>query len=143
MPKERDYDKELVEKGIMVYDSKDKCYYIADGYTTDDVYDYINPNPKPKKIPKKIKVKVLNDKKFDADRLARSAAKIIGVFEQTVKDRVRLGELLIKYENGDCTEDDKKELTSLYNRSRKSHAKLLKERKIKVRDKKTIKGSER
>lgn len=119
MPEKRDYDKELVEKGIMVYDSKDECYYIADGYTADDIYDYINSKPKPKKILEKIKV--LNDLKFDADNFTRSAAKIMSVSRESVRDRRRLGELLITYEKGDCTEEEKKELTQLYNKLKKSH----------------------
>ena len=128
MNKKRDYDKELVEKGVMVYDSKDKCYYIADGYTTDDVYDYINSKPKPKNRHEKIleKIMVLNDLKFSADDFTRSAAKIMGVSGQSVRDRRRLGDLLITYEKGDCTEKEKRELTKLYNRLKKSHVKLIK-----------------
>jgi len=125
MKENRDLEREMVDKGILVYDNEDNCYHVGKGYSADDVKKYVlKPKPKPKKTKK---IKIVKGTKIDAiESFVKSAAKVMGVSEQVVKDRVRVGNLLTMYENGDCSSEEKEELTKLYNKLRKSHIKLIK-----------------
>ncbi|GAI70840.1 unnamed protein product [marine sediment metagenome] len=61
MKENRDLDREMVNKGILVYDGEDKCYHVGKGYSTDDVKKYVlKPKPKPKRSykPKKSVIKI-------------------------------------------------------------------------------------
>jgi len=53
MKENRDLEQEMIDKGILVYDSEDNCYYVGKGYSTDDVKKYVlKPKPNPKKLRK-------------------------------------------------------------------------------------------
>lgn len=49
MKENRDLEREMVDKGMLVYDSEDNSYHLGKGYSTDDVKEYfLKPKTKPK-----------------------------------------------------------------------------------------------
>lgn len=73
MKENRDLEQEMVDKGILVYDSEDNCYHVGKGYSTDDMKKYVlKPKPKPKRswkskksLTKLIKLQKGGDKKSE------------------------------------------------------------------------------
>jgi hypothetical protein len=50
MRENRDLEQEMIDKGILVYDSEDNFYHVGKGYSTDDVKKYVlKPKPMPKR----------------------------------------------------------------------------------------------
>ena len=63
MRESRDLEQEMIDKGILVYDSEDECYHVGKDYSTDDVKEYVlKPKPKPKRSykSKKSLIKLIN-----------------------------------------------------------------------------------